>query len=310
METISTQLEKLKVEPDMALLLKTQFEPFETQAAEWKEKAGSLIVSSVADKELMEEARKARLALRQIRISVDKKHKELKERALKEGRMYDLIKNHLNNLIEPIEEHLQLQEDFEKNLKAQQLAELTKRRIEQLIPYMGDAARSFPVGDMLEDAFNNLLTGQRLAHAAAIEAEEARLKEVEAQKQRDREAAEEIRQENARLTAERDVLLKKQREEKAEADKIALEERTARLKAESELREREAAEALKKKEEAAAKRKAARAPDREKVLTLIQSIRDIKTPSVSDEDYQEIVNGIVGLLAKTVDWGVKKMEKM
>lgn len=203
--TISTAIEKIKIGDDVKTLMKEKFEPFERQAAEWKEKALAIVVTSADDKETINGANKARLAIRRIRLDVEKLHEELKEESLRRGQVLDTIKRTLLELLKPIESHLKEQEDFVKREEQKKRDELQNLRLQAIEPYRtdGDGFEKLPLADMGEDAFQLMLNGMKMAkeqreHEAA---EAKRIKE-----ENERLAAEE----NARIRAENERLKKEQ----------------------------------------------------------------------------------------------------
>ena len=72
-------------------------------AAEWEQKAKTIKVVDETQKADMEMARVGRLFLREKRIAIEKKRKELKEQSLREGKAIDGIANVLKAVIVPIE---------------------------------------------------------------------------------------------------------------------------------------------------------------------------------------------------------------
>jgi hypothetical protein len=83
---------------------------------------------------------------------------------------------------------------------------------------------------------------------------------------------EKIRAENERLRKEREEAEAKAAEEKRKADEALRKEREAREAAEQKERERQAEEARKAAAEAEAKKKAAAAPDREKLIQILEYV--------------------------------------
>src|SRR5688572_12032577 len=132
---VGSAIQKFSLPKDMAVALKERFEPFEKQAKEWEAKAMALVVTDENQKNLMAEARKARLALRQIRLDVGKLHEREKADALRTSQLLDTIKRTLTGYIEPLEAHLQAQEDFAKVQEEKRKQELLAARMEALKPY-------------------------------------------------------------------------------------------------------------------------------------------------------------------------------
>lgn len=194
---VSKAIEKFTVEPDTALALRNFFDPLEEQAEQWKEKAFAIVVTDEKDTERMDQARDARLAIRQVRLNVDKVHKKLKEDSLRKGQVLDTIKRVLTGFIEPIEEHLQLQEDFAKVKEKERVDALQLARLEELKPYRveGDNIDVLDLGNMADIVFQGVLNGVKSAHAQreqdkADQERAKREKEEADQKERDRLKAE------------------------------------------------------------------------------------------------------------------------
>lgn len=170
-------------------------------AAEWEAKARTIVVTSADQKADMAMARTGRLFLREKRIAVEKRRKELKEQSLREGKAIDGVANVLKALIEPIEKYLDEQERFVE------IAEQKEK--------------------------------ERLYREACAKAEAERLaKEAEEAKERERMKAENERLRAEAAT--KDAQMAKERAE-AEAKAKAAEAERARLRAEAEAKERAAA---------------------------------------------------------------------
>ena len=103
------------------------FQSYFDIAAEWEAKAKTIIVTDCSQKQEMMLARDGRLFLKEKRIAIEKKRKELKEDALREGQAIDGIAKVLKGLIEPIEIYLEEQEKF---VEIQQEAARRKAKLE------------------------------------------------------------------------------------------------------------------------------------------------------------------------------------
>jgi hypothetical protein len=110
------------------------FGDFFELAEEWKLKAKTIVVTSAFQLSDMKRAREGRFFLRDKRIDVERKRKELKAEYLEAGRAIDRIAKTLTGLIEPIEEYLEKQEKFVEILAKQEekrLADIEAARLEQ-----------------------------------------------------------------------------------------------------------------------------------------------------------------------------------
>lgn len=108
--------EKLKVErlaqKDFIQMELKKFDIAESVVAEWNEQYMGLVVTDATDKESIEKATEAYKLVRNTRITIEKKRKELKESALTFGRAVDTEARRLTALIEPLETHLEAQKNF------------------------------------------------------------------------------------------------------------------------------------------------------------------------------------------------------
>lgn len=236
------------LEPESITSLKALFEPFFIQAEDWRVKALACKVTSIEDKRGMKFARESRLALREIRISVEKRRKESKEDSLRRGKAIDGFANIFKAAVEPIEEYLLEQEEFAARESARIIAAKLTEREPLLVDYGFTLYNREVLGSMPDADFDTLLADARALHEAKQEA--ARKVEAERIAQEQAEAAERARviAENARLKAEAEQA---ERERQAAAAKAqqALDEAAAKLKDEQ---ERAAIESARAKAESAA----------------------------------------------------------
>lgn len=87
-------------------------------------------------------------------------------------------------------------------------------------------------------------------------------------------------------------------------------ERAERKKLEDELAAKAAQEESERKAKLAAERKAKRAPDKEKLMTIVSAILAIDYPECKDPDAIKIMNGAQELLAKTVTYITNNTDKL
>lgn len=263
----TTQLDKAKVDAILAeFRTAISIEDVEAQAR-------AIVVTDASQTDLMKQARELRLSLKNERVSIDKTRKALKESAKREVDLIDGIGRILREKIEPIEAHLQEQEDFAARQEAERLNARRIERVNALAPYV-ENANVYDLFSMSDEAFAELLLNSQTAYQAKEEA--ARIAEenrIADQKRRDEEA-EQLRIENERLAAE-----------KAEADKKAADERAAREKAEAELKRQETEKREAEQKAEAEARALALAPDKEKLLAYADRIAAVRSdiPIVSSE---------------------------
>jgi hypothetical protein len=221
------------------------FTPFFEQAREWREKAGKLVITDASQVAEMKLARQSRLALKEIRINVERARRQAKEDSLRRGKAIDGLANVLKFLIEPIESHLLEQESFAERQEAARKARLIEERTAALVAYGVDPS-FFSLAEMPAEHFDKLLNSAKVAHEAKLAAEakakeEARLAAEKAEQERiarekaEAEERERIRLENERLKRE---ALEREAREKAERERQEAERKAAQERAVAELQRR------------------------------------------------------------------------
>lgn len=277
-------LEPTKVE---GLLLKFS-EPF-NHARQAIEMSKDITVTSESQVDEIEQARVARLELKNIRVGVENTRKELKEQSLREGKAIDGMANIIKAMIVPVEEHLEAQEKFAERLAAERKARKIAERTTKLSAYVADVSM-YKFEDLGDEAFERLVTEVKAAKEAADEA---------ARKAREAALAEEERVEAERLAKERAQAkeaerMRKQNEAlkaKAAAERAKAEaERKAREKLEAEKRAKEDAEAKAQAESDAAERQRLLAPDKEKLLAFADELDGMKLPLVEDGGARKVLD--------------------
>lgn len=298
----NVELEKViaesHVEPSTALTITNAFGGFFSQIDNWKTKLDTVQVTDIEQKKEMKLAREIRLALADIRITADKKRKELKEDSNRYGKAVQGAYNIIEFIVKPLEKQAEENEKFAEIQESKRKAALKVQREMDLQPF----AEFVPVGIDLavisDDDFTKLFTGAKMQmqakHEAEIKAENERIERERAEA----EERERIKQENERLKIEAEKLrleqAKKDAELKAERDRIEAERIEERRLAaieqqriENERRaEREAANKLaaelQAKKDAEIKaynleqdrlKQAKAAPDKDKFLNIIKAIK-------------------------------------
>lgn len=262
MKTLNNELaiviSETQVPDEMQKSLIEYFTPFLVQAADWKEKAESLVVTDVSQTHEMKMAREARLALRDIRLAAEKTRKMLKEDSLKYGKAVQGAYNVIEAAISPIEKHLEEQEKFKELYELKQIEELRLER-EALSKDVRDYMISnINLGELTQTDFERMLGGAKLQKIADDEA--AIRAEQERQERLKEEALERefLRAENEKLKAAAEA---KARERQAELDRMEQEQRKANIAA------------AKVKKEAEAKAAAERA-EKEKLMAELKALEE------------------------------------
>jgi len=290
------------IAPEQIDALQSSFMPFFQQASDWKEKAMAIKVTHQSQKDAIKDARTARLALKGIRVETEKRRKEMKEDSLRKGKAIDGMANVIFYLIEPIEKHLQEQEDFAARLEAKERDEARYMREVEAGPYMGFFPQSIDLGAITDEDFGYLIKGAKLQKQAADNERKRQEEEAAETARKEQEAREAQRLENIRLKTEAEAAEKERLIEREAANKewrkVQNEldaEREARAKIERKVlsaaeklqRESEAFEAAQRMESEYAERiarEAAQAPDLDKMRAYAAKIRAIETPDIFSKE--------------------------
>lgn len=296
------------------------------------ESSAGIVVTEVSQTDMMATARKTRLAIKDIRVSAEKRRKALKEESLRTGQSIDKVAKVITAMAEAEESRLLEQELFAERAEGKRRIEVLNARCDEVIS-LGVQPGLYHLGDMTGDQFQELIVGIKAQQAAAqiaqmqaeeeaaakaeeealIRAENNRLRQEAAQKEsearHERERMEEI------ACAEREAQEHKEwayreeqaeiaRQERAKAAEALRVEREARERLEAEKAAIEAAEAQKRQDEEAAKLKAAQAPDRSKLLNLGNLVGELPMPTCSTEAGKQAVLEIdekIGGLMKFIE---------
>jgi len=264
-----------------------------------------LKVMSLDDQEGFEAVHSGRMVIKGKRVEVEKKRKELKASALEWGKKVDSEAKRIFGLLEPIEKHLQAEEDKitkeKERIKAEQdriQKEITQKRLDDLLA-VNVVMPFFDVATMSESDYAGLLdssTNKYMAEQLRVQEETRAREEAESKLAIERAEIEKMRQEQAEqakiqlekekaLQSERDAINAEKRAEQERKDREAFEKEAderARIKAEADAKVKVEADALREKDrierearekkereeaEAAEKiRLAELAPDKEKLI--------------------------------------------
>ena len=257
-----TIIKDARLEPDLAKEFTINFEEHFKMANEWSKKAKNIIVTNENQTVLMEQARVARLFIRSKRLEIENFRKSKKEYYLRGGQAVDKVCTFLKNMIEPIENHLDLQEHYiEYKKKAEDARLLAEAQAKQ--------------------------EAERIAEENRKAQENARL---QAENERLRNEQKKIAEENARKIAEenrkrQEELARVQAENKVKLDK----ERADREKVEAELREKKQAELKAEADRIRAEEALLSADDQTKMIAFRRSVEAIKIPEVKSDINKRIL---------------------
>jgi hypothetical protein len=148
----------------VVLSINSKFKEYENIANEWNKKAYDIVVTDDSQVDLMQQAREGRLLLKAKRVEIEKTRKRLKEQSLLEGRFIDSLAKRLFAIIEPAEEHLELQEKHTEIKEQLRKSKLKAERLELLTPYLHFLdLTQFDLSTMSDVAFNTILNGAKVS---------------------------------------------------------------------------------------------------------------------------------------------------
>jgi len=217
------------------------------QIAKLKAEYMPLVITDLADKEQFEAVHAGRMTMVKVRTTIEKARVRQKASALKYGRDVDAAAKELLTESEPVEAHLQAEEDKvineQKRLEAE-AAEIEKAKIQKrvdalfaynvILPYMD-------VATMSDEEFENL----RQKSEEAWSAEKVRLANEEAARiQKDKELADERAELDRRVAQQ--VKIDKEQANKEKALRIEREKFEKEKKKAQEVKERAELEAKEK----------------------------------------------------------------
>jgi len=194
--------------------LEVAFQGFFATAKTLQEKADAITCPK--------QARAARLEMKNLRVLVEKKHKEMKADSLLFGRAVDGAKNIFLSIATPIERQLDDIEKAEERRIAAAIEAKQQKRAE-LLAVMGHETHGINLGMMSEESWEAYLQQAKDVFEVRQAREKKAKEEAEAAAKREEEEREAQRLENIRLKAEAEAREK----ELAEQRRIAAEKEAA-----------------------------------------------------------------------------------
>jgi len=274
--------------------------------------ADSIQVFSVNDALGMKLARTTRLELRQIRIAVEKRRKELGDGLLRETQKINGAAKAIKDAIDPIEARLLEIEEFTERERERQLSRLREERIAELAPYL-TAMPPVDVALMEADSYASFLADAKDLHDIRIKREEAAEAARQAEAARLIEERRAVEVENARLRKDAATAAAEIAKERAkyQAEAAAAAAIIAAEKAIAESEKREIAMAMEKERAVAAdlhqkkleeERKAASAPDRQKLIAFADKILGLDMQIMSTEAGQAAADNVLKKCKSFANW--------
>jgi Icc-related predicted phosphoesterase len=294
-------------QPTFAL---TKYHIADAEISALKEKFMPLEINGVNDTGGAKAVHNARIIIKNHRVDVEKRRKELKADSLKWGQRVDAEAKRITGLLDPIEQHLIGQEDaYEAEKERIKNAERLRLEAEARAKQEAEAARLKSEHDA-EVARMKAEAEKIASERAALDAERARI-EAQAQALADataahqREVDAEERRKAAVLQAERDRLaaieLVKQRQLEIEEAKAKAAER-ARIETESRIaREAEEAKQKTEREEATRIRLEELRPDKEKMLAFADKLDTLQIPRIFESAMEE-VHKVISEASEKIRW--------
>lgn len=205
-EIVKIDPKEFGIEDTKAADIQAQFQPMLDKMVELENDYNEVLALPLEEKETAKKARELRLKYMKIRTATLDIHKKQKAFYLAGGRFVDGWMNAQKFASLGKEEKLEEIEKYAENLEKQRLAELQQSRMEQLAPYEVENLDSLNLSGMADNVWENFLAGtitnyeaKKKAEQEAREAEEKRLAEEAAERER-------VRLENERLKAEAEAL--------------------------------------------------------------------------------------------------------
>jgi len=310
----------------------------EAEIAKWENIYMDLSIDNLDDKEEFDMVHSARITVKNGRVAIEKERKALNSEALKWQKQVNGRAKELFALIEPIETHLQNEEnkviEEQKRIEAEE-AERERKNIEARIDELMKVNWVMPfmeVATLTDEEYDTLLFDK----TEDFKIEQDRIKkEAEAKVNADAEAAEARRIEGERLEkqkAEQDIIaadLKRQQDEIAaqqkalqdEKDRIAREEQ-ARIDAKNALKdaeenareeiEREKKEAREREIKVAeeAKRQKALKPEKTKLVDWIKGYGTNPIPDLGNKELDDILQTGLERIEETLNWMLRQIDSL
>jgi len=309
-QKLAVIIEESGLEKTQGQVILDNFSKFIQEASEWETKAKAIVITDISQVKEMAEAREARLALKSIRVNAENVRKQLKEKALREGKAIDGIANVIKALIIPIEEHLEKQENFAENLEKERKARIEAERAFEMQKYVEDITL-YNFKEMSEEAFDNLVGTLKLAFEASQKAIKKAERDRIDNEIKEKAEAEKNKLEVAKLKAEAELREKELAKERAEQAKKLKAEAEARGKVEMELKAKKDDEEKKKKEaddkakaDELAKLKADKekelAPDKEKLIAYAVELGCLEVPKLQTKEGKETLEKALEILGRVV----------
>ena len=279
-----TIIKDARLEPDLAKEFTINFEEHFKMANEWSKKAKNIIVTNENQTVLMEQARVARLFIRSKRLEIENFRKSKKEYYLRGGQAVDKVCGFLKNMIEPIENHLDLQEHYiEYKKKAEDARLLAEAQAKAEEDRIAEEKRKSEENARLQ------AENERLRNEQKKIAEENARKIAEENRKRQEELAR-VQAENAEIARQKQAAFDREQEKIRKENEAKLaKERAEREKVEAELRAKKQAEMKAEADRIISEERLLSADDQTKMIAFRKSVEAIKIPEVKSAINKRII---------------------
>lgn len=218
---MSTEIVPAEEAPDLATMKRADvpaiWTDYRAKAEALKKTAETLTVTSVDQKAEMKLARATRLSIKDLRVEIDHKRKELGEEALRRKQKIDADAKELRDILEPLEARLLEQEKFAERAEETRKIELKASREKELAAF-GVDTQFVDQATMPEEAYDKFYESAQAGFRAKIAAEKKAKEEQEAKAKADAEERQRVQAENERLKKEA-----AESEDRARAETLRLE---------------------------------------------------------------------------------------
>jgi len=206
--------------------LALSYHPFFSQVSELKNEAMKIKVTHENKSSEVDRAKKMKKKFISIRTDLDSTRKVLKEDSLRKGQAIDGVARFIRSFLDPIEEHLKNQVDFEKIEREKEVAKLQSEREKELEEKISKY-ETFVRAGIVADFGINYFSG--VGEMEKVEWEDYRKKIFDCAEKIVREEEEEARlkkeeeERNEKLKADNERLKKEKKEEEDKRKKLEFE---------------------------------------------------------------------------------------
>ncbi len=263
------------------------------QAASYAQAASRIHVKGEDDEKSMLAAAGIHKKVRELRLSVEKTRKSLKDESLRTGQAIDAAARKIKGVVVPVETAMQEAATYAERMRAERMAAIEAKRVAQLDALEWDHT-SLDLQTMSEEQYARILSAAKSTYQEILEEREReRIVQLE-EAERLRIENENLRKqaEENRKVAEREAKLRREAEDKAEAERQQAAQEAAQRVAVSERGAKQ-----RQREQA----RIAALGDVERVREYIKGIQDVAYPeAISDSRVAEALANFDGAMGDAI----------